>query len=289
MSRVGRIIFATAVLSVPVTLFARAQLTGGIPLHHFQLSCDTCHTSDPAPGISNNEADAGIYSIKGDINKLCTSSGCHDFEPSLNHPVGIRPKAKIPEGMPLDMNSRITCLTCHDGSEPAGATQHPDRGQERFLTRPEGREFCGSCHRQMLGNVKQRSHWQFSTRAHLGSINTQLPDYETEGTGFDELDAESRTCLSCHDDVSAFIPPNYETRRQKAIRWADMSDHPIGMNYDNVVSRRPNDYKPLFDEGIRLFDGKLGCGSCHSLYAKDKNHPEQNINTAAFCRKCHNR
>jgi len=288
MKRRAPIILGIMFLFVPISLSGQTQPHRNVLLHHFQLSCDTCHTSNPTDRISDNEDNTNVGDVKGDINKLCTSE-CHNFEPSLNHPVGIKPEDMIPEDMPLDDHSHITCLTCHDDSGSSGTLSYFNDSRQRLLSRPEGMQFCGSCHTQMSGTRREQSHWQFTTRAHLGSINLQSTTFDDYAQTIDGLDLESRTCLSCHDDVSVNIPPLNETRRQRALRWTDMSDHPIGMDYDNIVSRQPDDYKPLFDQEIRLFNGKVGCGSCHNFYSQNKKNPAMNNNTAAFCRKCHNR
>ncbi|MHC4411363.1 MAG: hypothetical protein ACYSW6_00035 [Planctomycetota bacterium] len=254
MKKTAPIMLAAVILFIPVSLFAQTKLPKNITLHHFQLSCNTCHASNPTDRISDNKNNTNVGVLKGDINKLCTSSGCHDFEPSLNHPVGIKPKGTIPKDMPLDDHSRITCLTCHDDSKSSGTLNYFNDSRERLLYRPEGIQFCGSCHTEMGDTRRGQAHWQFTTRAHLGSINLQSTTFDDYTQTIDGIDLESRTCLSCHDDVSVNIPPRNETRRQRALRWRDMSDHPIGMNYDDIVSHQPGDYKPLFDQEIRLFN-----------------------------------
>lgn len=290
MRRVPPIMFAAVVLSIPVTIFAQARLPKNIPLHHFQLSCNTCHTSNPTGRISGNKNNTNVGDIKGDINKLCTSSGCHDFEPSLNHPVGIKPNGTVPRYMPLDDHSRITCLTCHNESKFSGISNYLNDGRERFLHRPEGIQFCGSCHMEMDGTLQEQSHWQFSTRAHLGLINSRSSISESYNQTISGLDIESRTCLSCHDEVSVMIPADGETPQQRELRWRSMSDHPIGISYDNVALRRPGHYRyPLLDRQIRLSNGRVGCGSCHSLYSQMRKNLVIRNQRSALCLKCHNK
>ena len=289
MNRSAPNIFIVMILFVPVCVLAQTGVRREIPLHHFQLSCNTCHTSNSAGPVSVSENSRNIGEVRGDINKLCASSGCHDFEPSLNHPVGVRPSGMVPKDMPLDSYSRITCLTCHSQPEPSVASNYIDDSRERLLRRPEGTQFCGSCHTQMGGTSQKQSHWQFSTRAHLDSINPQssTPDSSQIIGG---LDAESRMCLGCHDNVSVTIPSDNETSRQRKLRWRNMSDHPIGMNYDNVAMRRPRHYRyPLFDQRIRLFNGRIGCGSCHSPYSQTKNDLTVRNENSVLCLKCHNK
>lgn len=297
MNKDAPIIFVVMILFVPVCVFAQAGTRRDIPLHHFQLSCGTCHTSGSSSRISGSRDNPNnVGEVKGDINRLCTSSGCHNYEPSLNHPVGIRANVTIPKDMPLDSYSRITCLTCHAQpkselpSEASFASDYSDDGQELFLRRPEGIQFCGSCHMRMGGTLQKQSHWQFSTRAHLGSINPQSSNSGIYNQSIGGLDTESRICMGCHDDVSVTIPSDNETPRQRKLRWARMSDHPIGMNYDNIALRRPRDYRyPLFDQQIRLFNGRVGCGSCHSLYSQIKKNLTIRNRNSVLCLKCHNK
>ncbi|MCD6392606.1 MAG: hypothetical protein J7M40_03775 [Planctomycetes bacterium] len=72
-------------------------------------------------------------------------------------------------------------------------------------------------------------------------------------------------CGSCHDDIKVTVPRANETRYERTARWATMSDHAIGMRYAAVAGRRTGQFNyPLIEsERIRLFDGKVGCGSCH--------------------------
>jgi hypothetical protein len=145
---------------------------------------------------------------------------------------------------------------------------------------------------EMGDTLLQQAHWQFSTRAHLGSINPQLPfSVGDPDPFFGGLDAESRTCLSCHEGVYITIPTDHETLEQKARRWQNMSDHPIGMDYQQVAMRKTRNYNfPLADgRKIRLFDGQVGCGSCHSLYAKTRNHLVMPQEKGVLCRNCHNK
>ena len=68
-----------------------------------------------------------------------------------------------------------------------------------------------------------------------------------------------------------------------------MSDHPIGMDYADTARRKSKQYLyPQRDEQrTRLFNGRLGCGSCHSLYAQQDNHLiDSNVN-GELCTKCH--
>lgn len=295
LGRFFNIKFRTFVPTALVSLLLASVVVGKqsqkvTPLHHFQLPCVNCHQSelvDSADGLQEGE-NAG--QVKGDINKFCTTLGCHDFDPFLNHPVGIRPKGTVPANMPLDNHSHITCLTCHNEPNSLDNPNCTDIGPERSLRRPTGMQFCSTCHVKMGDTMLEQSHWQFSTRAHLGSINPQAASSGDSKQLIGDIDTESRMCLTCHEDITVTIPAYNETLQQKRARWRKMKDHPIGIDYEHTALRKISRYNfPLINERIRLFNGKLGCGSCHSPYSQIKNNLVNPNLRGALCRMCHNK
>lgn len=284
----GAFMLLTVISLVSVHTVVGKPSQKGTPLHHFQLSCHSCH--EPAStnlDLEHQETNT-IGQLRGNINQLCTSSGCHNYDAMLNHPVGIRPRGVIPTDMPLDSHLRITCLTCHDKTNSSEDTIHNSDHQSRLLYRPAGMQFCNKCHAKMGGTLLQQSHWRFSTRAHLSPINSQSPILRDYTQAIGGIDTESRTCLSCHDEVSVTIPADHETPQQRKLRWRNMSDHPIGMSYDRAALRRPGHYRyPLLDRQIRLFNDRVGCGSCHSPYVQTKNNLVAPQERGVMCRRCH--
>lgn len=258
-----------------------------IKLHHFEIPCEDCHGTDKltSPGKMQGEY---ILQKKIDINRTCTSLYCHDYNKVLNHPVNVSVNDSISEGMPLD-DLRITCLTCHDEPKSSSLTDDIARTRERRLRIPNEVNLCGSCHRKMPGNLKRQSHWQFSSRAHLGQINLQSGLGGKAARVIGGIDTESRACISCHQDISVTVPTENESVSQKRTHWQSMKDHPIGMEYSRVAMRKPSKYRyPLIhNDRIRLFDGKVGCGSCHSLYSTEKNLLIQSNFRSALCFECH--
>ena len=81
-------------------------------------------------------------------------------------------------------------------------------------------------------------------------------------------------CLSYHEDITATVPCENETHREKMLRWQSISDHFIGMDYAHMAMRKTGGYKfPLINNQIiRLFNVRVGCGSCHILYANNQSH-----------------
>lgn len=260
-----------------------------IPLHHFDLSCSNCH--DPANATEDRKMRGQtIWRMSVDINRACSSSGCHDYNPVLNHPVGVSVSGAIPDDLPLDDSARITCLTCH--IEPVSSTDAgtEDSQDERMLRMPDGADLCSSCHLRMVGMGQGQSHWRFSNRAHLGPINARSNSSQIKVYTIGGVDSESRSCLSCHEDITVTIPGYSETAAQKAARWRKMGDHPIGMDYSRIAMRKMGKYNyPLINAGqIRFFDGKVGCGSCHSLYSQERKYLVQSNFRSALCFECHN-
>ena len=244
--------------------------------HHFQAPCGNCHKLADTTDTVENKTVGPLYR---EINQAC-QSGCHDIDSPLSHPVGIKNNGYVPPDMPLDDKGWITCLTCHDelnklNSFPA------------YLRKASGRELCASCHQNTGGTAGMRSHWQFTTKAHLQ--NNKLGSSKESAKIANGIDLESYTCLSCHDDKTVVIPGENETAFEKKLRWKNMSDHPIGMTYETRAYRKSNDYNiPLtIDNRIRFFNGRMGCGSCHNLYNNEKNNLALSSDNGVLCRQCH--
>jgi hypothetical protein len=284
------IVLIAGVLFIPSSVLAAKQPQKYTSLHHFQLPCSNCHMPGSTDSSDQLKERNIAWQVSGDINRQCATLGCHDFDPMLNHPVGIRPQGIVPADMPLDNNLQITCLTCHDKSNSSYDSNDTDGEWDRLLSIPKGIKLCSSCHTKMGGTFVNQSHWQFSTRAHLSSKKTLIAESANFGQFFGGIDPESLSCLSCHDNITATIPSLNETTKQRKRRWQRMSDHPIGMEYSDVALRRVSSYKfPLFDDRVRLFNGRVGCGSCHSLYAKTKHNLVDRNERGVLCRRCHNK
>lgn len=272
------------------------QKTTQVKLHHFDdLKCGTCHNTSPTEA-NKDSGNSNIWKSGVDINKSCTTSGCHSYEDSMNHPIGVSVTGKIPANMQTDSSSRITCITCHEDYQPdtgAANSGTEDETLKRFLYTPTAQQdICVSCHAEGVNTNAGRSHWLFSKKAHLRPI-TAGASLSSESTKqlFASLDEESNNCLSCHDEVSAVIPAMDETSKQKRLRYKKMSDHPIGMNYQYKANTHPGgfNYPMNNSDDIRLFNGRVGCGSCHSLYSKKKSYLTVEYKGGHLCRSCHNR
>lgn len=262
----------------------------GINLHHFaQIACGNCHQTPVASGTVSLSEGQTDWKTGVQINQSCTSFGCHEYDQTMNHPVGGSVPTNRAGQMSLGQSSEITCLTCHEADRMADSSNF-DIQPERFLTSPD-QTICQSCHGQLSGSPKQRSHWKFSQKAHLVSL---VSGSEIDGNSDDPMvpgiDSESQNCLSCHDEVSAVVPA-MNGKGHRVSRGYNMSDHPIGMDYQSVLTANSMEFNPLSGDQnrMRMFDGKVGCGSCHSLYSQTPFHLAVKNESNALCRKCHNR
>ncbi|MHC4213545.1 MAG: cytochrome c3 family protein [Planctomycetota bacterium] len=255
-----------------------------IPLHHFDLPCSSCHDPDTATEERKRKGE-NLWQATVNVNQACTLAGCHNYDAMLSHPVGITVNNSEAIDLPLDSFSRVTCISCH--SDPKSKQSSDD--QERMLHVRNGDELCSSCHVQMQGMEKNQSHWQFSNRAHLGQIKAGEKQDTSPAVPFGSLDPESVRCLGCHEEVTATVPGLNETKSQKIARRSHMTDHPIGMEYSRVQSQSKRRFRSSHskNERIRLFDGKVGCGSCHSLYSDYNNNLVDKDAQKSLCFQCH--
>ncbi len=72
------------------------------------------------------------------LQELCAS--CHQERIGKGeHKVGIKPVFAV-EGLPLDAEGKMTCITCHD---PHGAAGH-----EKLMRAPSFSDLCKKCHKR---------------------------------------------------------------------------------------------------------------------------------------------
>lgn len=187
---------------------------------------------------------------------------CHPTSPTFSHPVDVYPTMAVPAGLPL-AGGRVTCITCHLPDRPAA---------------------CGDCHDPRRGG-RADIHGAALGRAHL-----LWPDGRGAPAGRTPagLDAETETCLSCHDGALAPAPGiRVGSGGPPSAARILGGRHPIGVRQgprgagDNLVA------PALLDPRIRLFDGRVGCGSCHNPYASDRAQLVMSNQRSALCLGCH--
>jgi len=222
------------------------------------------------------ENDAIAWNVRS-----CTQ--CHVQSAGLNHPVDV---ATSETDLPLG-NGRIDCLTCHteqttSARHATGATQ-----KQNGLLRKSAAALCSTCHGELQfgssdGNAK--SHGTALRKAHLGQKSS---DSQQIGGS---LDAESRQCLSCHDGSfashSGVRTPNSGGAQSVSVETM----HPIGVRYSSATKgRMAPQFQPVssLPNTVRLFDGKVGCGSCHSMYASSEKMIAVDPKQGVLCLSCH--
>ena len=192
----------------------------------------------------------------------------------FSHPVDIRPSFRIPASLPLEAGL-VTCVTCHrDDAASHGASRDLHDGFLR--SKAVGKAQCAQCH-QRLDGTANRAHAISLGRAHLG-VDKQAALSFGQPTGDRAIEQESRTCMSCHDGSVA----------------KDLGvGHPVGVSYEDPFRRserrRRLSLTPAhrLDPRVRLFDGQVGCGSCHSPYAGHKKMLVIPNDRGGLCKSCH--
>jgi predicted CXXCH cytochrome family protein len=209
---------------------------------------------------------------------------CHSQSNGLNHPVGVLQSQAV--DLPLAAG-KIDCLTCHN--EQATSPMHAEKSGNRKdnMLRQPANGLCQSCHQSDLladDGHSRISHGIAMRKAHYQDTDSSAKRVEGR------LDSETRECLSCHDGSAA----NHSGVRDAGLgpdrSVATESMHPIGVRYSTMA--RPNQ-TPQFravsglPNTVRLFDGKLGCGSCHSIYSEEKQMMAVDMKRSKLCLSCH--
>jgi len=223
--------------------------------HEFSTGqCSLCHIDEKKQPMN----------IKPNITGACDT--CHTgLKERLSHPTDIYPTLIIPKDMPL-IEGRITCITCH--------YIHPKEERRYFLRRGvKGPFFCSSCH-----TVDEKGHVVLE-KVHTGTY--------TVTDSRNSIDRMSLECIECHS-ASLNIPAG----SLGAGTWNHYSrkvNHPIGVSYERVSTQKMRDYRPLsmLSKEIRLFNGKIGCGTCHNVYSKEPFMLVLNNFKSRLCLECH--
>jgi hypothetical protein len=97
-------------------------------------------------------------------------------------------------------------------------------------------------------------------------------------TGSVAADELASQCLGCHEGRKSM---NRGAGRGPGVGPA-ASSHPIGMHYDQLARRKPQEYRPAtsLHPNIKLIDGKMSCVSCHAL--KSDRHDAAAATPVAF-------
>lgn len=113
----------------------------------------------------------------------------------------------------------------------------------------------------------------------------------------------SQACLSCHDgtvglDVVVNVPNRYTGggaigTRMPAGGFTNLgtdlrNDHPVSVTFDNTADNKFHSASEIEAAGLRFYNGKVQCGSCHNPHTAE-NRPFLRVsnNGSALCLTCH--
>jgi predicted CXXCH cytochrome family protein len=241
------------VLLAALLLAATPATAGG---HDFTGKCSSCHLSDPRGGTV-------LFTVG--VDSLCRE--CHPPLQSHAHPSDVVPTMKLPPGFWVDASRRLTCAACHD--------PHPDAGaQAPALLRGNADDtgFCRLCHPEAV--TAEGRHLAASFVAHPKRYTAPGNNPSPE-----RLDALSSVCMECHGGAGG-PSTMFCTLGTKG----NCTGHVLGVVYDEAASR--HDFlqpRASLPDGISLYEGKVGCLSCHSLYSQ----APKLLSATPLCTSCH--
>lgn len=245
---------------------------GGLKKHDFTGKCQICHTRIPAGDATFEDA---ALTLMENVDNLCEQ--CHDVNKRLSHPVGVVPSKPIVLERFLDGAGKLTCITCHDvhKEDKTGETQQDFAGLLRGHA--AGRTFCFTCHNEALLGAGWR---------HTVVVNyAHTPGEFVQNTGGGFLDEHSVECLSCHDGVISKM--GGVKIRSGEFKHSIGLSHPVGVEYPAMSPQNDFVDKATLPEDIKLFQGKVGCLSCHSPYGGGKSFLVVENRRSALCLACH--
>ncbi len=268
-----RRIFIIALLTTAVAAAAFAvEFDSRSNPHEFtRTDCFYCHVTLPSKGTPSEEP----LRLTDTVSNMCAR--CHDMSKSISHQVNMKPsdRVNIPRDMPLDADGKMTCATCHDIHREY---VNPLTGQKTYFLRRDviGKNFCLSCHNTEEG-IKQIQLASIGPDVNKTALTDSHRTVMNKGHGFArfkvsdkgaDLDPLSLACLDCHGGASP------KTTLGKGV-WPHSTSciglsHPIGVDY-SLATMGNAGYVPeeKLDKRLRLFDGKIGCCTCHDPYAAE--------------------
>jgi len=239
--------------------------------HDFEGKCRLCHSSIPKRGT-----DFSRIVLNGEPEQLCLQ--CHKINQRTSHPVDVAPKGPMPLSKFLDKQGRITCLTCHQVHKERNTSSWGNTELKGLLRgHANGRAFCIMCH----SNDALGAKW------HAGVVNyahTPGKFIQTSGGG-QLLDQNSIECLSCHD--GSVSQATSVSMNSGSFQHGSGSSHPVGVDYPKPGMKAGFEPAQALPEEVALFQGKIGCLTCHNPYEKNKKLLVKDNSRAALCLSCH--
>lgn len=177
-------------------------------------------------------------------------------------------------------------------------------------------EICVFCHTPhdaiKNDNIPLWNHTLSSTAAYgtYASPTFTATDAADIGGVTSDTAAVSNLCLSCHDGTVALnslnnpsnarptttMSANYITGSANlgATSTALKNDHPVNFTYDAALVTADGGLKnPATLTGVRLFNGKVQCASCHDPHTSQDPSGmaflRVSMSASAMCLACHNK
>jgi len=259
-------VIGTTLVALPLALIYYGIVSSDLPPHNFSDSeCFRCHVTIPQPG------DLRPYRFISPINTLCTE--CHTQLSAISHFTNVQTSETYEVHFPVTDPGSLTCATCHDPHLPA---INPATGNKTYFLRGgvTGKMECQLCHSSNLSPQGLTTRRPVMDTAHGVAHFTVLFDPAIDYSGRDlhilntrvTLDQLSVYCLNCHDSPSN---PEYTSPGSAVYKHAADNglSHPVGIDCDEVAQRNKYIKTNNRDPRLMLFDGKIGCCTCHDPYA----------------------
>lgn len=217
--------------------------------------------------ICHKGGEGGRENLRPDVTAACAA--CHPLARNYQaHPTDLIPQMPLPGDMLL-IDGMFTCVSCHDVHAKNGAA----RGGSFLRRNVAGKPFCLICH-----DVDERGHL-FIGATHGGQF--QISDTSTR------IDSITLLCIQCHDDRISSLEGAVGSGT-----WSHFSgrlNHPIGVSYGDSYRKNPQDYvvPGMIGEGVELFDGRIGCGTCHNRFAGKDFMLVMSNERSRLCFSCH--
>ena len=229
--------------------------------HRFsQRDCEICHV----------DADHDPGRLKLMSNSRCV--GCHaDLKRAQPHPVDIDSNIRLPDDMPL-VNGRLGCITCHFSH--SFSDKYQNRSGNLLRRSARGTFFCAACHRR----IDEKGHVVFE--------NIHRDSYRLSARN-SSLDTYTLQCVECHD---RYLDRTFDyDATGKSRSFNRRSNHPVGVSLAQISARNPHKFNhpDTLPQNVRLFNGKIGCGTCHNAFSKEKFMLVMNNWRSQLCLKCH--
>lgn len=226
--------------------------------HQDNNSCKRCHAKQPREKKPVN------FLYSGNIVALCTS--CH-WGQNFMHPIEIiiPSPMQIPKNLPLSIEEKITCQTCHDS-----CTKHRVKG-DGLIRQQQGyksrNDLCFECHkRERYARINpHKEQYNPEKCIYCHDHDVRLSYWKKDGKMVMKT-TEYLLCMRCHEDNDI---PNFKS-------------HKLHRNMTTVKLLVPEAF-PLSAEN------RITCSTCHNphFWEGNKTSLRGELSQKRFCENCH--